>query len=125
VRLTAVDEARVDRWLWAVRLSKSRTEATTACQAGHVRINGRRAKPASHVTAGDRIDARLHGVNRTIEVTRVIDARVGAPIAIGCYLDHTPPPEPTEPSAAHRDRGSGRPTKRERRETDRWQSRSR
>ena len=116
-----MEGTRVDRWLWAIRLCKTRAQATNACRAGHVRINGRNAKPASPVGAGDRVEARLHGRERIVEVTRAIDTRVGAPIAIECYLDHSPPPPTNETAAAgDRLRGTGRPTKRERRQLDRW-----
>lgn len=114
-----MDATRVDRWLWSVRLAKTRADAATACRGGHVRINDRPAKPAAPVRAGDRVRARVHDRNRIVEVTKVIDKRVGAPIAQECYVDHTPP----EPSGAaapvfRRDRGAGRPTKRDRRMLD-------
>jgi len=111
---------RVDRWLWAIRLFKSRAEATNACRAGHVKINGRNAKPASTVDVGDRIEARVHARDRIVEVTRTINSRVGAPIALECYLDHSPPVPPRDAVTAPRDSGAGRPTKRERRQLDRW-----
>jgi len=118
-----VETARVDRWLWAIRLCKTRSEATAACRGGHVRINGRPAKPAATVAAGDRVEARIHDRDRTVEVTRVIDTRVGAPVAVECYVDHTPPrPKDDGLSVADRDRGTGRPTKRERRQLDRWRT---
>ena len=102
----------------------SRAEATNACKAGHVRINGRPAKPASTIAVGDRIDARAHGRERAVEVVRLINTRVGAPIAVECYIDHSPPPPPKEERfPAARERGAGRPTKRERRQLDRWRER--
>jgi ribosome-associated heat shock protein Hsp15 len=112
-----VDAARVDRWLWAVRLVKTRSAATSACRAGHVRVGGRPAKAATTVKVGDVVEARLHGIDRTVEVARVIENRVGAAIAVECYVDHTPPPPPegTLPPVAVRERGAGRPTKRDRR----------
>jgi ribosome-associated heat shock protein Hsp15 len=119
------DSTRVDRWLWAIRLCKSRSEATVACRGGHVRVNGRTAKPASTVTVGDRVEARLHDRDRVVEVTRVIDTRVGAPIAVECYIDHTPPRPKGEDPVADRERGTGRPTKRERRQLDRWRTENR
>jgi ribosome-associated heat shock protein Hsp15 len=117
------EAARVDRWLWAIRLYSSRSEATTACRGGHVRVNGRPAKPAAHVIPGDRVEARVHGHDRIVEVVRVIETRVGAPIAVECYVDHSPPPPPRAERELTRDRGSGRPTKRERRDLDRWRRR--
>ena len=120
----ASDEVRVDRWLWSIRLFKSRAEATNACRAGHVRINGRAAKPASTVAVGDRIDARAHGRDRVVEVVRAINTRVGTPVAVECYVDHSPPPAPRAAGyPAARERGAGRPTKRERRQLDRWRDR--
>jgi ribosome-associated heat shock protein Hsp15 len=115
-----VEQTRVDRWLWAVRLCKTRSEATDACRGGHVRIDGRPAKPASPVRAGSRVEVRLHGRNRIVDVSEVIEKRVGAALASGCYVDHSPPP-PIRTSAAPpavRDRGAGRPTKRDRRRLD-------
>ncbi|HEY3688552.1 MAG TPA: RNA-binding S4 domain-containing protein [Streptosporangiaceae bacterium] len=113
--------ARVDRWLWAVRLVKTRSEAAQACRGGHVRINDRAAKPAMPVKNGDEIRVRLHGRDRVVEVAHVIEKRVGAPIAARCYADNSPPaparlPMPTLP---RRDPGAGRPTKRDRRRMDR------
>jgi ribosome-associated heat shock protein Hsp15 len=73
------------------------------------------------VKVGDRVEARLHGVDRTVEVARVIENRVGAPVAAECYVDHTPPPpaEGAPPAIAVRERGAGRPTKRDRRRIER------
>ncbi len=112
-----VDSTRVDRWLWAVRLTKTRPDAAAACRAGHVRVNDRPAKPATTVAPGDEIRARIHDTTRIVEVVRVIQRRVGAPDAATCYRDRTPAPEPVDP-VARRDRGAGRPTKRERRVLD-------
>jgi ribosome-associated heat shock protein Hsp15 len=115
------EATRVDRWVWAVRLYKTRAEATDACKGGHVSVNGRGAKPATPVAVGSTVEARARGRNRILEVTRVIDKRVGAAVAAGCYVDHTPPePEQDRVRVADRERGSGRPTKRERRQLDRW-----
>lgn len=84
-------------------------------------LNGRAAKPAAPVAVGDRIEARVHGRDRVVEVTRTINNRVGAAIAVECYLDLSPPPPPRdELFGAARDPGAGRPTKRERRQLDRW-----
>lgn len=116
-----MESTRVDRYLWAIRLCKTRSEATDLCRGGHVEVNGRSAKPATPVSVGDRVEARVHGRPRVVEVTRVIDKRVGAPIAQECYVDHSPPvPEADRTAILVRDRGAGRPTKRERRQLDRW-----
>jgi ribosome-associated heat shock protein Hsp15 len=91
------------------------------CRAGHVRVNGRPAKPATTVEVGDRIEARIHGRDRIVVVAKVIDNRVGAPIAVECYEDHSPPPPRRDDLVGGgRERGAGRPTKRERRQLDRW-----
>jgi ribosome-associated heat shock protein Hsp15 len=116
-----VDGVRVDRWLWAVRLFKTRGHATDACRGGHVRVNGRPAKAAASVVVGDHVVVRTHGADRTVEVRQLIEKRVSPALAAESYLDHTPPPPPREARAAERDRGTGRPTKRERRQLDRWQ----
>ena len=120
-----MESTRVDRWLWSVRLYKTRSEATAGCRGGHVRLNGRVAKPASQVRVGDRVEARVHRRERVVEVTRVIDTRVGAAIAAECYIDHSPRPTVEASPVAPRKRGSGRPTKRERRQLDRWRGRTR
>ncbi|GAA4528886.1 RNA-binding S4 domain-containing protein [Amycolatopsis samaneae] len=118
-----MESTRVDRWLWAVRLVKTRPDAAAACRGGHVRVNDKPAKPATTVSPGDEVRAYLHGTTRIVEVARVIQKRVGAADAVTCYLDRTPapPPESSVP-VARRDRGAGRPTKRERRVLDRFRS---
>ncbi len=118
-----MDSTRVDRWLWAVRLTKTRPDAAAACRGGHVRVNGRLAKASTTVSGGDEVRARLGDTTRIVEVLRVIQKRVGAPDAVTCYLDRTPPPPPTTSApVAARDRGAGRPTKRERRILDKWRA---
>ena len=88
-----------------------------ACRAGHVRVNGVRVKPAHAVRAGDEVRLRYEGRERVVVVQRVITKRAGAPVAAECYIDNSPPPPPREEAVAvaARDRGTGRPTKRERR----------
>ncbi len=117
---------RIDRWLHAVRLTKTRSDATAACRGGHVEINGESAKPASPVAVGDRVEAFVGGRRRIVEVERLIVKRVGAAIAADCFADHSPPPPKREQVAefAVRDPGSGRPTKRDRRQLDRLRGRS-
>lgn len=118
-----MESTRVDRWLWAVRLTKTRPDAADACRAGHVRINDRTAKPATTVVPGDTVRARIGDSTRVVEVVRVIQKRVGAPDAATCYLDRTPAPAPSIAiPVAVRDRGAGRPTKRDRRVLDKWRA---
>ena len=117
---------RVDRWLWAVRLSKTRADAATACRGGHVRVNDRPAKPSTPVRAGDTVRTRLYDIPRIVEVGTVIEKRVGAPVAVTCYVDHTPPPPEKEAvlPVARRERGAGRPTKRDRRRMEAFEQAS-
>ncbi|PPL18597.1 RNA-binding S4 domain-containing protein [Microterricola pindariensis] len=112
--------ARVDSWLWAVRLFKTRSAATAASRAGHVRINGERVKAAQGVRIGDEVRIRISGFDRIVEVRRLVVKRVGADIAAECLIDKTPPPPPKSELALLpvRDRGAGRPTKRDRREIE-------
>lgn len=118
-----MESARVDRWLWSVRLYKTRTEATSACRGGHVRINGATARPSAPVRAGDRVETRGPGRDRIVEVVRVVDKRVGAPVAAECLIDRSPPRDPRPAPPFARERGAGRPTKKERRQLDRLRHR--
>ncbi|QKJ19751.1 RNA-binding S4 domain-containing protein [Microbacterium hominis] len=113
---------RVDAWLWAVRVYKTRSAATTACRAGHVRVNGERAKAAQPVRIGDELRVRISGFDRILVVKQLLTKRVGAPVAAEAVDERTPPREPVA-LLAQRDRGAGRPTKRERREIDRLRGR--
>ncbi|GLZ29119.1 RNA-binding protein S4 [Lentzea sp. NBRC 105346] len=116
-----MESTRVDRWLWAVRLTKTRPDAAAACRGGHVRINDRPAKPATTVSPGDEVRARVGDTTRVVEVVRVIQKRVGAADAATCFIDRTPKPPPEAVvKVALRDRGAGRPTKRDRRLLDKW-----
>lgn len=112
-------------WLWAVRVVKTRSLATDACRGGHVRVNGRPAKPATPVRVGDRVDAHVADRDRAFEVVRLIDKRLSAPLAAECLVDHSPPPPPREYVAPlfARPRGTGRPTKKERRRLDEFRGR--
>ena len=114
------DETRIDRWLCAVRLVKTRPLATRLCDAGHVRVNGSPAKPSTKVRVGDRVEVRIADRERVVEVVRPIESRVGAPVAATCYEDHSPPPVVTEVRPGIMAvRGEGRPSKRLRRELER------
>ena len=122
-----METTRIDRWLWAVRVYKTRSDATRACAGGHVEIDGRTVKPASKVQVGQRVHARVGQRERILDITRIIDKRVGAAVAVECYVDHSPPPpeRPLEALFGERERGAGRPTKRERRQIDRYLGRGR
>ncbi len=125
VVLVAEASARVDSWLWAIRVYKSRSAATTACRAGHVKVNGDRAKAAQPIKPGDEVRVRISGFDRVLVVTQPIVKRVAATVAAAAYVDNSPPlPTPEEIALApRRDRGAGRPTKRERREIDQLRGR--
>ncbi|MFI0263696.1 RNA-binding S4 domain-containing protein [Streptomyces sp. NPDC017056] len=116
---------RVDSWIWSVRLTKTRSLAATACRGGHVRVNGERVKAAQAVRAGDEVRLRHAGRERVVVVKRLVRKRVGAAVAAECFVDNSPPPPPREEIAAvgHRDRGAGRPTKRDRRELEQLRGR--
>ena len=120
-----LESTRADRWLWAVRAYRTRALAASACQGGHVRVNGAPAKPATTVRVGDRVTARVGDRERVLEVVRVIDKRVGAALAAECVVDHSPPPPARDrvAPAGVRDAGAGRPTKRDRRALDRLRGR--
>jgi ribosome-associated heat shock protein Hsp15 len=116
------ETGRVDSWIWSVRLAKTRSSASSACRAGHVRVNGTRVKPAHTVRPGDEVRVRQENWDRVVKVVKVISKRVSAPVAAECYVDHSPPPPPRDRAVpvATRDRGAGRPTKRDRRTMEKW-----
>ncbi|GAB3559278.1 RNA-binding S4 domain-containing protein [Spelaeicoccus albus] len=124
--IESTSQARIDSWTWAVRFFKTRSAATAACKAGHVRVNGDRAKPAQTVRIGDEVRVRKEREHRVI-VRQILTKRVGAPIAVQAYEDRTPPPPPRveQPAVVHRERGAGRPTKRDRRALDKLHGRKR
>ncbi|ART20967.1 RNA-binding protein S4 [Corynebacterium striatum] len=113
---------RIDAWVWSVRMAKTRSEAADAVKAGHVKLNGNAIKPSQQVVPGDRVRVWRNHHEHDLEVLATVSKRVGAPIARTCYIDHAPPPPPKEfmPSVPVRERGSGRPTKKERREMDKF-----
>ncbi|MFH9615219.1 RNA-binding S4 domain-containing protein [Streptomyces pratensis] len=121
----AEGSVRVDAWIWAVRLTKTRSQAAAACRAGHVRVNGDRAKPAQALRTGDEVRLRHAGRDRVVVVSKIVKKRVGPPVAAECFVDNSPPPPPREAAVQIpvRDRGAGRPTKRDRREMERLQGR--
>ena len=118
-------ETRIDRWLCAVRLVKTRPMATRLCEGGHVMVNGNPAKPSTKVHAGDRVEALIAARQRIVEVVQPIENRVGAPVAATCYVDHSPPPVVSEIAPGIKVvRGEGRPSKRLRRELERMRRRA-
>ena len=116
------DSIRVDKWLWAARVFKTRSLASTACDGGKVDVNDEAAKPARKVRAGDLIRVSLpRGHRRILKVAAIGERRGSAEAAKALFEDLTPPepPRPRQAPPPRREPGSGRPTKRERREIDR------
>lgn len=122
------EKIRIDKWLWAVRLFKTRTLAADACHAGKVKIDGESAKASRHLKLGDTITLTKGQERKIIKVLTLIENRVGAPVALTCYEDLSPPPTTAEQAMSSvfylpnitRDRGTGRPTKKERRSLDKF-----
>lgn len=124
--MSAEPSVRVDAWLWAVRVFKSRSLATSACKGGHVQVDGVRAKPATPLRPGMRVVVRGGPRERVLVVTRLLTKRVSATAAAEAMLDESPPLPPrveTPAPVARRERGAGRPTKRERRDLQRLRGR--
>lgn len=125
-----MDKVRVDKWLWSVRIFKSRTMATDACKSGKVRVKDVAVKPSFSIQVNDILMVRKNGFNLQFKVLELIQKRVGAPIAQKCYVDQTPEEELRKfedwfvgkGSAERREKGAGRPTKRERRDIDRFKT---
>jgi len=123
-----MDKVRVDKWLWAVRIFKSRTLAGDVVRAGKVRVNGKIVKPSFGLAVGDTLTVQKNGFTLSYDCLRLIDKRVGAPIAITCYEDKTPAEEKTKykdwfigkSGGEFREKGTGRPTKRERRDINKY-----
>lgn len=109
------ESVRVDRWLLAARCYKTRPLAQAACEGGHVKVNGRTAESARAVKVGDEVEAQTPGGVRKLTVVGLGEKRGTAEAARALYEDHSPPPAPRDPLAP-RDRGEGRPTKRDARE---------
>lgn len=117
-------EARLDKWLWAARIYKTRTLAADACKNGRITINGAQAKPSRSVKAGDEVDVKKSPVTYTFRVKQAIEKRVGAKL-LPDILENITPPEQYEllemsriSGFVDRARGTGRPTKKDRRALD-------
>lgn len=117
---------RVDKWIWAVRMVKSRTLAGTMCKAGKVLVNGEKAKPSKEIKLADKVEVQHKSVTKIYEVAGFIEKRTSAELASKNYIDHSPEPanndEPDvntfELPQAVRQKGEGRPTKKDRRLID-------
>lgn len=122
--MIGMDEVRIDKYLWSIRVFKTRSEATDACKGGKIRVNGADTKPSKMVRRGDVIVARKGPVTYTYKVLELIDKRQGAKL-VPQYAENLTPAEeiaklraPVETFFLKRDRGAGRPTKKDRRQMD-------
>ena len=119
-----MDEVRIDKYLWSIRVYKTRTEATDACKGGKIRVNGADTKPSKPIKVGDTIVARKGAVTYTFKALELIDKRQGAQLVPRYAENQTPQEEldklkaPVETFFLKRDRGTGRPTKKDRRQMD-------
>ena len=115
---------RIDKYLWAIRVFKTRTDATDACKGGKVKVGGVNAKPSKEVKPGDLIQVKKGMVTFTYKVLQPLERRVGAKLVPESAENLTPPAEseklraPVETFFITRDRGAGRPTKKDRRDIE-------
>lgn len=84
---------RIDKWLWSVRLYKTRSLASEACTSGRIKIDGDAVKASYMLKVGQTIHLHKQGEKSIVKVTKLIEKRVGAPVAMECYEDLTPPEE--------------------------------
>jgi ribosome-associated heat shock protein Hsp15 len=117
------EQTRIDRWLAAARIFKSRNQAQEACEAGHVRVNDAHVKPSHAIKIGDEVRAFAPRGVVVLQVKGLADKRLSAQLAQLLYEDHSPPPPPKEERVAVRERGAGRPTKADRRAISRLRGR--
>ena len=129
MHLLDMEEVRIDKYLWSIRAYKTRSEATTACNGGKVRLNGADVKPSKAVKIGDVIVVRKGAVTYTYKVLSLVDKRQGAKLVSEFAENLTPQEEldklraPVETFFLKRDRGAGRPTKKDRRQMESlWES---
>jgi len=119
-----MNQVRIDKYLCAIRFFKTRSKATTACNAGKVKINGQSVKPSTQLKIGDIFSIRKNHQVHIIEVTDLIEKRVAAKIAVECYKDITPEEDKINIHRSafynneRRDKGIGRPTKKQRRDIE-------
>ncbi len=118
-----MDGVRLDRWLYAARVFKSRTLATDACNGGHVKLNERGVKAHQPVRVGDRVRAQVGLSLRVLSVLALAEKRLSPALARELYEDRSPPPPAREERERTREPGSGRPTKRDRRAIQRMKRR--
>lgn len=118
------DSVRIDKYLWAIRVYKTRSDATEACNGNKIKVGGQNAKPSKMVKVGETIEVRKGAIVLTYKVKALLEKRVGAALVPDYVINLTPPEElaklhaPVETFFVRRDRGAGRPTKKDRREID-------
>jgi ribosome-associated heat shock protein Hsp15 len=117
-----MDAVRVDTWLSAARIFKSRTTARDAILGGHVKVNGEAVKASYTVRVGDEIRAIGPRGITIVQVLGMAEKRLSPALARALYEDHSPPPPPKEEQMPRRDRGAGRPTKADRRQLSRFRA---
>lgn len=117
-----LESIRIDKWLWAVRLFKTRTQASDACRGGKVKIDGQNLKPSREIKVGEEIEVQLGPIKKVVGVKEILKNRVGAKL-VENYMEDLTPVEEYEKldmlkqlNYEKRDRGVGRPTKKNRRE---------
>ncbi len=119
-----MNPVRIDKWLWAVRLFKTRSQATDACRGGKVKIEGHNVKPSRDVNIDDVIEIQLGAIKKTVKVLQIIKNRVAAKLVPELAEDQTPAEEyerldmQRQLNHERRDHGIGRPTKKDRRDID-------
>ncbi len=122
--MVMAEEVRIDKYLWAIRAFKTRSDATDACRGGKVHVNGTNAKPSRGVKTGDSISVRKGAVEYSYKVTALTEKRLGAKLVPEFAENTTPQSElgklrqPTETFFLRRDPGTGRPTKKDRRQME-------
>ena len=120
-----MNPVRIDKWLWAVRLFKTRSQATDACRGGKVKMDGHNVKPSREVNVGDVIEVQLGAIKKKVKVLQAVKNRVAAKLVPDLSEDLTPPEELEkldmlrQLNYERREHGVGRPTKKDRREIDR------
>lgn len=118
------ESVRIDKWLWAVRIFKTRSQATDACRKGHVSVGDLPVKPSRAISVGDSLKVRKDQITRSFKVLALSEKRMGAKL-VPDFLEDITPPEELEVLEmqkhirwSSRDKGAGRPTKKDRRELD-------
>lgn len=128
--MNVMHKVRIDKWLWSVRFFKSRSMAADACRTNRVRVNDQIARPSSLITLNDIIQVKKNGFNLTCKVLSLLDKRVSASLAAPCFEDLTPAEELNKykewfvgkAGTEFREKGEGRPTKKDRREIEEFKT---